>query len=224
MNRLLLTTAILVATVAPSAAGTLGVEVFDNGTLVDSLSGITTGTALLTASDAAFQDIQVAVEGSPVLPLADLSSTSLDATVASGFTGTHVLTVDIFQTGVSGRGPTQSTFTVNGLIGAPGPTTESSFEGGTATTFGTLLATHTFPVGLTNGSAGPLNAAAGAFTADALQYQIAFTAASQSFGGSAELTTSVPEPSTWAMLMLGFGLFGCVSWRKSTVRRLTPLV
>ena len=45
-----------------------------------------------------------------------------------------------------------------------------------------------------------------AFTADAVQYQIAFSTAHQSFGGSAQLTTNVPEPSTWAMLIAGFAL------------------
>jgi PEP-CTERM motif len=214
MRSMILAAAFLAATAIPGAAGMLGIEIFDNGTLIDQLSGITTGTALLTTSDAAFRDIQVNVEGSPVLPLADLSSTSLDASAASGFSGTHVLTVDVFQTNVSGRGPTQSTFTVNGLIGAPGPTTENSFEGGSATSLGTLLATHTFPVGLTNGAAGPIAAAAGAFNADALQYSIAFTAPNQSFGGSSQVLTSVPEPSTWAMVAIGFGVMGLIGFRR----------
>jgi hypothetical protein len=214
MKNLFLSSVFLATFTIPAAAGVLGIEVFDNSTLVDSLSGLTTGTAHLTASDAAFSDIQVNVEGSPVLPFADLSSTSLDATAATGFTGTHTLTVEVFQTGVSGRGPTQSTFTVNGLIGGPGPTTESTFEGGSSSSLGTLLSAHTFPVGLTNGSA-QLDAAAGSFTADALEYQIAFAAPNQSFGGSVELTTSVPEPSTWAMLIVGFAFLGWAASRRN---------
>jgi PEP-CTERM motif len=214
MKALLLSAAFFAANVIPAAA-TLGIDVFDNGTLIDQLTNVSTGTALLTTSDAAFRDIQVNVEGSPVLPLADLSSTSLDATAATGFSGTHVLTVDVFQTNVSGRGPTQSTFTVNGLIGNPGPTTEASFAGGSASTLGTELASHTFPVGLTTGSAGPIDAPFGPFNADALQYSIAFTAPGQSFGGSAELTSGVPEPSTWAMLIIGFGF---LAWGAATRR------
>lgn len=219
MKSLLLASAFIASLTVPAAA-TLGVEVFDNGTLIDQLSGISTGTALLTTSDAAFRDIEVSVEGSPVLPLADLSSTSLDATASTGFTGTHVLTVDVFQTNVVGIGPTQSTFTVNGLIGNPGPTTESTFAGGTATTLGTLLASHTFPVGLTTGSAGPIDAPFGAFSSDALQYSIAFTGANQSFGGSAQVTSGVPEPSTWTMLLVGFGF---MAWGASTRRRVRAL-
>lgn len=222
MKALALSAAIFAATVIPGAAGTLGIEVFDNGTLVDQLSGIATGTALLTTSDPFFRDIQVNVEGSPVLPHADLSSTSLDATASTGFTGTHVLTVEVFQTNVSGSGPTQSTFTVNGLIGNPGPTTETTYAGGTATTLGTPLAAHTFPVGLTTGSAGPIDAAFGAFNADALEYSIAFTAANQSFGGSAQITTggAVPEPATWAMLIIGFGF---MAWGASVRREARAL-
>jgi hypothetical protein len=213
MKNLFLSSVFLASFTIPAAAGILGIEVFDNSTLIDSLSGITTGTAHLTASDAAFSDIEVSVEGSPVLPLADLSSTNLDATSATGFTGTHTLTVEVFQTGVSGRGPTQSTFTVNGLIGGPGPTTEGTFEGGSSTSLGTLLSAHTFPVGLTNGSA-QLDAASGPFSADALEYQIAFGAPNQSFGGSVELTTGVPEPSTWAMLMIGVAFLGWTAFQR----------
>lgn len=219
MNRLFLSAAAL-ALLATPAAATLGIDVFDNGTLIDQLTNVSTGTALLTTSDAAFRDIQVNVEGSPVLPLADLSTTSLDATASTGFTGTHVLTIDVFQTDVSGRGPTQSTFTVNGLIGNPGPTTEATFAGGSASTLGTELASHTFPVGLTTGSAGPIDAPFGAFSADAIQYSIDFTHANQSFGGSAELTSGVPEASTWAMLIIGFGF---MAWGASVRRRARAL-
>lgn len=220
MNRLFLSVAVL-ASLATPAAATLGIDVFDNGALIDQLTNVATGTALLTTNDAAFRDIQINVEGSPVLPLADLSTTSLDATTSSGLTGTHVLTIDVFQTSVNGRGPTQSTFTVNGLIGNPGPTTEATFAGGTASTLGTELASHTFPVGLTTGSAGPIDAPFGPFTADAIQYSIDFTHANQSFGGSAELTTSVPEPSTWAMLIIGFGF---MAWGAATRRRVRAIM
>jgi hypothetical protein len=199
MNRLLLASAVL-ASLATPAAATLQIEVFDNGTLIDNVTGITTGAASLTANDANFANITINAQGSPILPNADLSSVTLDATAAVGFTGSHTLTVDILQSAIAGTGNTLSTFTVNGLTNDPGPTTESTFANGG------LLASHTFPVALLDGAFGPVSAATGAFTSDETQFAVDFTAPRQSFGGSIQLTTGVPEPSTWALMLLGFGL------------------
>jgi hypothetical protein len=198
MNRFVLAAALLAATAVPAAA-TLQIEVFDNGTLIDNVTGITTGAASLTANDANFSNITVNAQGSPILPHADLSSVTLDATAAAGFTGAHILTVDILQSFITGLGNTLSTFTVNGLTNDPGPTTESTFANGG------LLASHTFPVALLDGSAGPFPAATGAFTTDEIQFAVAFTAGDQSFGGSAQLTTDVvPGP------VVGAGLPGVI--------------
>lgn len=197
----------------PAPAATLGIEIFDNGALIDTVSSVS-GAATLTASDAVFSNITVAAQGVPILPRADLSSVTLDATARAGFTGAHTLVVDVLQSAIAGTGNTRSTFTINGLVNDPGPTTESTFAGGT------LLASHTFPVGLLDGSAGPISAPAGSFTTDEIQYSVAFTAASQSFGGSAQLTTGVPEAQTWAMMLVGLGFLGLVGWRKGPRSRL----
>ena len=214
MNRLFLASAVL-ASLATPAAATLQIEVFDNGALIDNITGITTGAASLTANDANFANITIAAQGSPILPNADLSSVTLDATAALGFTGSHTLTVDILQSAIFGTGNTLSTFTVNGLTNDPGPTTESTFANGG------LLASHTFPAVLLDGSFGPVSAATGAFSSDETQFAIDFTAPRQSFGGSIQLTTGVPEPSTWVMLGIGFGF---MAWGASTRRRARQLV
>jgi hypothetical protein len=211
MNKLLLSAALLAAIGASPARATLQIEVFDNGTLIDNISGITTGAASLTASDANFANITVAAQGSPILPNADLSSVTLDATAAAGFSGAHILTVDVLQSAITGLGNTLSTFTVNGLTNDPGPTTESTFANGG------LLASHTFPAALLDGSFGPVSAATGAFTSDETQFAVDFTAPRQSFGGSIQLTTGVPEPSTWALLLLGFGFLGFFGYRSRRV-------
>jgi hypothetical protein len=213
MNRFLLAAALLAATVVPAAA-TLQIEVFDNGALIDNVTGITTGAASLTANDANFANITINAQGSPILPNADLSSVTLDATAALGFTGSHTLTVDILQSAIFGTGNTLSTFTVNGLTNDPGPTTESTFANGG------LLASHVFPAALLDGSFGPVSAATGAFSSDETQFAIDFTAPRQSFGGSIQLTTGVPEPSTWVMLGIGFGF---MAWGVSTRRRARQL-
>jgi hypothetical protein len=211
--RLLLAAALLAATAVPAAA-TLQIEVFDNGALIDNVTGITTGAASLTANDANFANITINAQGSPILPNADLSSVTLDATAALGFTGSHTLTVDILQSAITGFGNTLSTFTVNGLTNDPGPTTESTFANGG------LLASHIFPAALLDGSFGPVSAATGAFSSDETQFAIDFTAPRQSFGGSVQLTTGVPEPSTWVMLGIGFGF---MAWGASTRRRVRQL-
>jgi hypothetical protein len=213
MNRFLLAAALLAATAVPAAA-TLQIEVFDNGSLIDDVTGITTGAASLTANDANFANITINAQGSPILPKADLSSVTLDATASAGFTGAHILTIDVLQSAVAGIGNTLSTFTVNGLVNDPGPTTESTFAGGS------LLATHTFPVALLDGSFGPVSAATGAFTSDETQFAVDFTAAGQSFGGSIQLTTGVPELSTWAMLIVGFGFMAWGAMTRRTARSL----
>lgn len=203
----LLLAALLSTAALPASAAVLTVEVFDNGTLIDTVSSVS-GAATLSASDGTFSNITVAAQGSPILPRADLSSVTLDATAAPGFTGTHTLLVDILQSGVTGGGGTRSTFTINGLVNDPGPTTETTFADGS------LLATHIFPVGLLDGSAGPFLAIAPAFTTDEIQYSVAFTGADQSFGGSAQLTTNIPEAPTWAMLGIGAVLLGWAAKRK----------
>jgi len=212
MKSILLAGTILAAVGASSAQATLQIEVFDNGSLIDNVSGITTGAASLTANDANFANITINAQGSPILPNADLSSVTLDATAAAGFTGSHILTFDVLQSDVAGRGNTLSTFTVNGLVNDPGPTTESTFANGG------LLATHTFPAALLDGSFGPVSSATGPFTSDEVQFAVDFTAPRQSFGGSAQLTTNVPEPSTWAMLMLGLGGLILVARRQRSAR------
>jgi hypothetical protein len=72
---------------------------------------------------------------------------------------------------------------------------------------------------LLDGAFGPVSAATGAFTSDETQFAINFTAASQSFGGSAQLTTGVPEPSTWAMMLIGFAGLGYAGYRRATMPR-----
>jgi PEP-CTERM motif len=218
MKKLLLTSTFLVGMSPLAAQATLQIEVFDNGALIDNITGITTGAATLTANDLNFANITIAAQGSPILPNADLSSVTLDATAAAGFSGSHTLTVDVLQSAITGLGNTLSTFTVNGLTNDPGPTTESTFANGG------LLATHTFPVALLDGSFGPVSAATGAFTSDEIQFAVDFTAPRQSFGGSEQLTTNVPESSTWALLLLGFTGLAFIGGRRRRAPKAASIV
>jgi hypothetical protein len=222
MNRLLLSAAFLAASAAPSAAALLDLEAFDNGTLIGFATSTSGVVSLDVISDPSFATLNVTATGAPVVAGADLSSVTLDVT-SGAITTSHTLTIDLFQTGVSltPGARTSSTFTVNDLIGSSGigPTTESTFANGTASTLGTLLNTATFPVGTASGTVGPLSTTMGPLFADAQQYLIAFNGPGQSANDTIELTGSaVPEPSTWAMLLGGFALLAWKGFKRRTAR------
>lgn len=215
MRNLLLATTFLAASAVPSAAAQLNVEVFDGATLVDSVTSVS-GVANLSTTDANFASIDVTATGSPIIANPDLSTVELNVLGAAG--GTHTLTVDIFQTGVSAPAGSrlESTFSTNDLIGDPGPTVESTFFNGTSGSLGTLLATHTFAVGDIVDSFGPVITPIGtALFADAHQYMVTFTAAGQSSNDTIQLSSTVPEPATWVELSLGFAFIAWAAFRRS---------
>lgn len=214
MRKLLLASAFLAALTVPGAAQSLHLEVFDGATLVDSITS-TTGVFNLNTTDANFSTISVTGVGVPLVANPDLSTVTLD--VKSATAGTHVLTVDVFQTGVSASAGQKinSTLNINDLIGDAGPSTLGTFVNGTDTTLGTSLVSHTFPVGDLDDHFGPITSTlASALTADAEQYMITFTAAGQSANDTIQLSSTIPEPSTWAMLVSGFGLIALVGLQR----------
>ena len=116
----------------PANAGLLTLVVLDNGALVGS-DNSSTGQLTFTTSDSNFSDINVTVTGVPLLPVPDLGTVSTDVSTSSGFTGTHILGIFVKQSGIGSFevNPGTVTFTANGLVGAPGPTTESFLLNGT---------------------------------------------------------------------------------------------
>jgi hypothetical protein len=207
MKQLLLAGVASLSLVSAAPAAMLTIAVFDNGVLEGTSTSID-GTATLNIStDPAFDTLNIAAAGSPFIPHADLSSAVLNVTSAT-ISSLHILTVDVFQSGVTvpGGTHTESTFTVNNLIGLPGPATLSTFWNGTGiNSLGAILASHTFPLGATNDTFGPVGVPLStALFSDAQQYRIAFSLPDQSANDTIQLTTAIPEPSTWAMLGLGF--------------------
>lgn len=195
---------------APAHSALLTIDVFNDGTLVGSASSATGIVHFTSTSIAGFDSVSVDANGLPALTGGDLSTTTLDVT--SSGAATRTLTVDVAQTGVFvPHGTARSTFSTNNLIGIPGPATLSSFGDGA------LLASHTFPAGTLVASAGPFSTAIGALTSDAQTYVATFHGADESFNATSELTTAaIPEPSTWAMLLIGFGglAFGAYTRRR----------
>jgi hypothetical protein len=211
---------------APVAhAAILEISVFDNGVLVGSSPPSTFGIAAFSDNgtlDPAFAAIGVLANGPGLIANPDLSAVTLDISAGAGFTGTHTLTIDIFQTGVSAPAGAaeSSTFTVNNLIGIPGPATLSDFINGTTSTLGTLLNSKTFPAGTVNDTVLDTSTLGTKLTADAEEFAITFTRRGQSANDTIQLTTSnVPEPSTWVMMALGFVGLGYTAIRRKSKDR-----
>jgi hypothetical protein len=213
-----LTLAAVAAALSGSAqAGVLNCEITIDGAQVATCATSSTGSLSFSSGVVSplFSSISLTADGPPVLPNPDLSTVTLDVSSSAGFSGTHVLGVDVFQTGVSAPAGTtlESTATINGLINLPGPTTLSDAFNGTASTLGTTLRSSTFASTFT-GAVGPFfDVLTVPLTADAEQYLITFTAPNQSANDTIQLQGVIPsvdEPTSLALLgsaLVGFGLW-----------------
>jgi hypothetical protein len=188
-------TAIALGAAALSAAssanaGLLEVKVFDDGVQVGATVTSGTGAIAYVGSDANFSDIQVSAQGDAIVPSPDLSSTTIEASTGPGFVGSHQLEVDVLQTGLAFLGGLMNvTGTVNGLIGAPGPTTEN---------------TELFPASGAAAAFGPNTVLVGAVTDDQQQYLTTFTTSQQSSSASMQfIGVAVPEPASSLALLGG---------------------
>ena len=148
---------------------------------------------------------------------ADLTAASLDSNAISATSTGSSDALDVYVsvsdiTGLSGLKSALSGLTVNFLT--PGWTvTETTFEDNTNTIFGTmnLLTTHTF-------TSGPdtFTGLASVNVTSPFSVTELYVVQSKGLVGAANDTidiTGVPEPSTWALMGIGFAFLGFVGLR-----------
>ena len=154
---------------------------------------------------------------------ADLTAASLDSNAISATSTGSSDALDVYVsvsdiTGLSGLKSALSGLTVNFLT--PGWTvTETTFEDNTNTVFGTmnLLTTHTF-------TSGPdtFTGLASVNVTSPFSVTELYVVQSKGLVGAAndtiDITAVVPEPSTWAMLGIGFAAVGFIGFRRARAR------
>jgi hypothetical protein len=210
MKKLLLSAALGAAALAygtaANAAVTISLQVLDGATVIGSVSGILGGFATVSGSDANFSSFSVTANGVPVIPSPDFGTLTIDAQSVSGG---HTLTVLATQQGLTGfpSGTLASSFAANYLVGGANVTsvlTANFIDAGNgAFAMTTPIGSHTFTGGV-NGSFGPINTVVAGLTTFSETEQFVITYAGPADVQANSQISTVPEPATWGMLLLGF--------------------
>lgn len=241
MKRTLLAVALLAGTVVGANAQSIGVAVFDNGTLIGTSGFQPGGIVNFTVSDANFSLINIVANGAPIQPNGNFVVNTLNVTA----TGNGSLTILATQIGNPNVGTSfDSTLTQNFLSGGANITnvnqqnfvdavdapwsglcsvgcTVLSPADGTSFNIATLFSL--------NGAGGTNQSGVVPFTTGPLGLVFSETAfLSATFTGAGTLNTTaqiaaVPEPATWGMMLLGFVGLGFMFHRKRKAAALPAL-
>jgi hypothetical protein len=210
LKALALAGALAMSITAANAA--ISLEVFEDNSLIVAFGPVTGGKiSVLGASTIDFSNISVTVTGNPTLPFPELSL-DVSATSASGFSGTHNLTILATQVDVPANTGFTNFFTVTNDVGGA-HITMANFANAANQPFAQTLSispvVHFFGTGNVQF---PDNTSLVAKFAETIMMSID---ASQptTINGTAVIA-GVPEPSTWAMMLLGFAGLGFAFRRK----------
>ena len=204
--------ALALVTGAGSAAATLTISASDNGTPITlNFTSPSAGILNATGNDAAF-NVGVSASGTPAIPDPALGTTTLNVSHTGGATDTLLITVD--QTGLSGVAnfTSNTDMTVNGLIGAPGPSVLSMLVGGV------VLDTFTFPATGSTATQNFIDTNPGPIFEDSQTYSIQMTGNQAALDTISFVAAAAPVNEPGSLAVLAGALFGLGWMRRRTLR------
>ncbi|MEO5493335.1 MAG: PEPxxWA-CTERM sorting domain-containing protein [Sphingomonas sp.] len=200
------------AAATPASAGIfIGVS-FNGGPITQVASDAATGSANYNTTTGGYF-FNTNGTGFPLVLRPNLLTQSVNIQQAGGNGGT--LSIYITQTDLSSfSGFLQSAFTSNTISNATA-VLSTYFSSSNALFGGTQLQSSAFnSTGLFTGI-NPLTLSLPFSTT--VRYDLTFGAGSGNFNGTANLTTAVPEPATWALMLVGFAGLGYTVRRRPKV-------
>ena len=215
MKRTLLAIAasgLAIAAANPASAGIfIGVSV-NGGPVAQVASDSGTGSANYNTTTGGFY-FNTNGTGAPILLQPNLLTQSVNILQAGGAGGT--LSIYITQTDLNSfNGFLASTFTSNMITNASAVLT-TYFSASNALFGGTMLQSASFGNIGAFGGVNPL--ALSLPWSQTARYDITFGPGAGNFNGTANMTTAVPEPATWAMMLFGFVGLGYTVRRRPKV-------
>jgi hypothetical protein len=200
---------VTLASGADASVVTIGVSA-DGGPLVTTFG---TNSAVFTGSAGVFNINTISATAAPALPIDLLDSTSLDVVSTAG--GLHTLTVFITAQGLlspTGFNTFVSNFTENTLPAGYSVLEQTFISSANALFTGTLLSSASFTNIGTSVQSALADAGSGPYS---LTEKYTITANGTGSTLSTINMSAVPEPSTWAMMILGFIGVGFMAYRRT---------